>query len=328
MSSTLVIDVRDVSVPPGNNVNIAIINQPNPVVGFTATASQIRYLINFSKYYITDSSTGDPITGDNFYELFPEEDPHGGGGTPAVLIDKSITENGVYNATDDSADGYSSVDVNVKTGAVPVFYKVTPGPNVSAIVGSPVKIGPKVTWTGQVRFSSNVSGDKHIFTLPEELRPYTKYLFKCGNGGYGYDYTGYILPNGEVHVVFGNNSAIAQCDFQWDVITPEYPVIVDTTKVSSFTGGIAIIDNMAIMQVSLVTNSFSAGWQNGLFTVPDIIPIPEEQVPFCIYRNRNNAQYPDCYLRTNGTIDVWLDRNLSSVIDFLCIWDTTTQNNQ
>lgn len=39
----------------------------------------------------------------------------GGGGS--TLIAKSITANGTYNATDDSADGYSSVTVNVPTGS-------------------------------------------------------------------------------------------------------------------------------------------------------------------------------------------------------------------
>lgn len=38
-----------------------------------------------------------------------ENIPTGGG----ILIPKTITENGVYNAADDNADGYSSVDVNV-----------------------------------------------------------------------------------------------------------------------------------------------------------------------------------------------------------------------
>ena len=321
MATAVSINVRDRTVAPLSNVNIAIINQPNPVENYAATANEIWKLIQLPNYDVRDASTNTLITGSNYYTYFPKSSGGGGGGGGSTLISKSIDENGVYKAKDDNADGYSSVNVDVKTGAVPIFYDVTPAAGVNAIIGKLVKIGPKVTWTGQVRFSSNVTSDKHIFTLPEELRPYTKYLFKCGNGGYGWDYTGYILPNGEVHVVFGNNSAIAQCDFQWDVITPEYPVIVDTTKVSSFTGGIAIIDNMAIMQVSLVTNNFSAGWQNGLFTVPDTIPIPEEQVPFCIYRDRNSAQYPDCYLRTNGTIDVWLDRNLGSVIDFLCVWD-------
>jgi hypothetical protein len=38
----------------------------------------------------------------------------GGGGT---LIQKTITQNGTYNASDDNADGYSSVTVNVSGGS-------------------------------------------------------------------------------------------------------------------------------------------------------------------------------------------------------------------
>ena len=40
----------------------------------------------------------------------------GGGGTPATLISKTITANGIYNAIDDDADGYSSVEVSVAGG--------------------------------------------------------------------------------------------------------------------------------------------------------------------------------------------------------------------
>jgi hypothetical protein len=40
-----------------------------------------------------------------------------GGGSSATLITKTITENGTYNASSDSADGYSSVTVNVPTPA-------------------------------------------------------------------------------------------------------------------------------------------------------------------------------------------------------------------
>ena len=38
----------------------------------------------------------------------------GGGGTPAVLIDKNISANGTYNASDDNADGYKKAVVNVQ----------------------------------------------------------------------------------------------------------------------------------------------------------------------------------------------------------------------
>ena len=37
----------------------------------------------------------------------------GGGGGEAVLINKSVTANGAYNAADDSADGYKKVNVSV-----------------------------------------------------------------------------------------------------------------------------------------------------------------------------------------------------------------------
>lgn len=50
------------------------------------------------------------------------------GGTSATLITKEITANGTYNASDDSADGYSSVVVNVPSGSTPTLQtkSVTP----------------------------------------------------------------------------------------------------------------------------------------------------------------------------------------------------------
>jgi hypothetical protein len=49
--------------------------------------------------------------------------PPGGGGTPSVLIDKVITENGTYDAADDGADGFRSVTVDVAGagGQIPVY---------------------------------------------------------------------------------------------------------------------------------------------------------------------------------------------------------------
>lgn len=40
------------------------------------------------------------------------------GGSEPTLITKSITANGTYNASSDSADGYSSVSVNVEQGLI------------------------------------------------------------------------------------------------------------------------------------------------------------------------------------------------------------------
>lgn len=45
----------------------------------------------------------------------------GGGGGSATLIEKSITENGTYNASADNADGYSKVTVDVAGGGGETF---------------------------------------------------------------------------------------------------------------------------------------------------------------------------------------------------------------
>lgn len=115
---TLKIDVTDISVPSMRAINIAIINQPNPVKGYVATYEQISFLINFPQYLITESDTGTIVNGENIYEYFPDKDPGGGGGGGGSLIEKSITENGLYKAKDDNAKGYSSVDVNVSGGGI------------------------------------------------------------------------------------------------------------------------------------------------------------------------------------------------------------------
>lgn len=77
---TLSIDVRDLTAAPQNDVNIPVINKPNPALGITATSAEIRALIAMPNYNVTNAGTGTPITGSNFYKYFPEEDPHGGGG--------------------------------------------------------------------------------------------------------------------------------------------------------------------------------------------------------------------------------------------------------
>ena len=86
---TLTIDVVDLTAPPLSTVNIAVINQPNPVTGYSITGPDLLHLIQFSKYKITDSSTGKPVTGKNIYEYFPELDPSGGGGGDIELIQRA-----------------------------------------------------------------------------------------------------------------------------------------------------------------------------------------------------------------------------------------------
>ena len=77
----------------------------------------------------------------DYYDLLLAKKLGGGGGS-ATLIEKSVNANGVYNAADDEADGYSKVTVNVpnpSTGSISITengtYDVTE--KASAVVNVP-----------------------------------------------------------------------------------------------------------------------------------------------------------------------------------------------
>ena len=61
------------------------------------------------------------------------------GGAVPVLTTKTITENGTYNASDDNADGYSSVTVEVPSGseafdfAITLSTEITPGEEQASV---------------------------------------------------------------------------------------------------------------------------------------------------------------------------------------------------
>lgn len=70
--------------------------------------------------FITTSNATIPVALANgvtytWYASWLDSTGGGGGGSSAVLTTKTITANGTYNATDDSADGYSQVTVNVSS---------------------------------------------------------------------------------------------------------------------------------------------------------------------------------------------------------------------
>lgn len=91
---TVNIDVVD----PTSNNPIAVIGEPQPCENYAATAYEVRQLIQIAKYYIYEAGTKRTITGRNYYEYFPEEEP-GGGVTPqqveamiANSIDAAVSE--------------------------------------------------------------------------------------------------------------------------------------------------------------------------------------------------------------------------------------------
>lgn len=75
---TLAIDVQDQTVRVTNPINIPIINKPNVVREYNATYNQIKQLIQLSRYWIFEAGTRIPVTAENIYNYFPDENPYGG----------------------------------------------------------------------------------------------------------------------------------------------------------------------------------------------------------------------------------------------------------
>lgn len=112
MAHTISIDVVDRTIPVGNNRTIPIINQPNPCSGYAANANEVRQLIQLSNYKITAAGTNKPITGNNYYEYFPEEQPGGGGGGGGVT--PSQVEAMIANSIDATVSGTSKNSIQNK----------------------------------------------------------------------------------------------------------------------------------------------------------------------------------------------------------------------
>ena len=108
MADTINVNIVDRSVPIKNPVNIAVVNVPNPAMNVTVDGDQLYYLINIPKYFITDATTGTPITGANYRDYFPS-----GGGGGSITIDNFPTE-GSENAVS-SGGTYSFVNSSVST---------------------------------------------------------------------------------------------------------------------------------------------------------------------------------------------------------------------
>lgn len=87
----------------------------------TATASDV---LNGKYFYAADGSKVQGTAVSSVISVVESQDSGGGtiisiSGNTSNLITKTITENGTYEASDDDADGYSEVTVNVSGGTLP-----------------------------------------------------------------------------------------------------------------------------------------------------------------------------------------------------------------
>jgi hypothetical protein len=89
---TINIDVFDLTVPELNPINIAIINLPNPVIGYSANAEEVKALIQIPRYTVFESGTSNVINGKNYYDYFPEEGGGGGGGVTPEQVQQMIND--------------------------------------------------------------------------------------------------------------------------------------------------------------------------------------------------------------------------------------------
>lgn len=111
-----------------NTSNVLIIflaqdNESDAIAYLQSNSCEIAYPLSTPTYFSFDGQEIPTRLGYNAFwsEQGDTEVTYRGQGTltPVLptLISKSITENGTYNASDDSADGYSSVTVNVSGGS-------------------------------------------------------------------------------------------------------------------------------------------------------------------------------------------------------------------
>jgi len=107
-----------------------------------------------------DTSTGD-IYGLNSEKRWENQ---GSGGTIPMLIEKTITENGTYNASDDGADGYSSVTVEVPSSGGETFnFSVTLNIEMTGEEEIPTTLVSDKTYSEIVSAFNN--GDKLVPTV-------------------------------------------------------------------------------------------------------------------------------------------------------------------
>lgn len=102
MAHMISIDVIDITIPEGNHRNIPVINKPNQCFGYSADANEVRMLIQLSNYNVYEAGTSNLITGKNYYDYFPEEQPGGGGGVTPDQV-QAMIENSIDASVSDTS---------------------------------------------------------------------------------------------------------------------------------------------------------------------------------------------------------------------------------
>lgn len=200
----------------------------------------------------------------------------------ARLISKTVTANGTYDASDDDADGYSSVNVNVVGGSSPQSeaYVITPGTNITLPDGNRVfTYGPVAAYSGRID-KTNGSGSmltgEVLFTVPQEVAPYRTIQQYVSNGG---QYNSTNLPNRVIINTLGQckldtdnvHSSYIYASMRW-FINPDRAIPIttyDTNYISSIEGPILIYGKTFYIDSQITfASTLSDGWANNIITLP------------------------------------------------------------
>jgi hypothetical protein len=142
-----------------------------------------------------------------------------------VLIEKTITENGIYNASDDSADGYSAVMVNVPSK---INTSYLPSSDASKVIVSnaPDALG---IHTINERYSMPLAGadtDVTCYGVVKSISDYREMILMCVPyaSSEGNNPAYYLAGGGDVSTVqgtvYGSNTYITGVDCTaWHVYT-------------------------------------------------------------------------------------------------------------
>lgn len=89
----------------------------------------------------------------------------GGGGSEPVLIEKTIVDNGEYSASEDSADGYSSVNVNVNAELTKELLFGAEDYSVSSTVNEPYQWADSLSNYDRICIVSSTENDLPAGTI-------------------------------------------------------------------------------------------------------------------------------------------------------------------
>lgn len=147
----------------------------------------------------------------------------GGGGGGSTLIEKTVNDNGVYNASDDGADGYSKVTVEVPAPAVQIQTFDNLAFDGNTYIELPINL---------------VSPDRSYFidftTETSDDASGSHTLFGIKNQYYG-NFVG--IRYAELRYQVGQNGASTNISNSWDELTGRHTFLYNGSGTVSFDNG-------------------------------------------------------------------------------------------